>query len=68
MKKLVFAAACAVVLGGCAELPQQPQGAEKRFTEEDDYVTGSRIPRKAPKNETPAQAGGGGIGGVSTSR
>ncbi|MCE3263040.1 MAG: hypothetical protein K0R43_2119 [Pseudoduganella sp.] len=61
MKKLFIAAACALAIGGCAEMPDKSpspeQAAEKRFTEEDDFVTGSRIARKPPK--TSAASGGG---------
>lgn len=70
MKKLFFAAACALAISGCAEMPQQgqQQASEKRFTEEDDFVTGSRIARKAPKNPAPAAAQtGGGSGSTATS-
>lgn len=74
MKKLFFAAACALAVTGCAEMPQQgqqpQQASEKRFTEEDDFVTGSRIARKAPKNPAPgaAQAGGGASSATSANR
>lgn len=69
MKKLFFAAACALAFTGCAEMPQQgqaqQQASEKRFVEEDDFVTGSRIARKAPKNPAPAAAPAGGGSGTS---
>lgn len=60
MKKLTMMAACALALSACAQMPEQNQAAdqswEKRYTEEDDLVTGSRIARKAPKNTAPAGA------------
>ena len=45
MKKVLFAAACAIIMAGCADVPQSdvPHG----FKEETYTVTGSRIARKA---------------------
>jgi hypothetical protein len=72
MKKLFVAAACALAMSGCADMAQQgqsQQASEKTFAEPDDYVTGSRIARKAPKNPAPAaQAGGGGSTATSATR
>jgi hypothetical protein len=70
MKKLFFAAACALAMSGCAEMAQQgqsQQASEKTFTDPDDYVTGSRIARKAPRNPAPAAAPTGGGGSTATS-
>ncbi len=74
MKKLIFVAACALAISGCAEMAQQDQqsqqASERRPPDPDDYVTGSRIARKAPKNSAPAeaQAGGDGIRATSVTR
>lgn len=70
MKKLFFSAACALAMTGCADMNQQgqsQQASEKTFTDQDDYVTGSRIARKTPKNPAPAAAPAGGGGSTATS-
>lgn len=46
MKKMTFAAVCAVLLAGCGEMPQKDT-ADSGFKEEAYVMTGSRIPRKA---------------------
>ncbi|KQZ45222.1 hypothetical protein [Duganella sp. Root1480D1] len=44
MKKMIFAAASAVLMAGCADMPKQDDGGAK---EEAVVMTGSHIPRKA---------------------
>jgi heat shock protein HslJ len=71
MKKLLFAAACALAITGCAEMAQQDkqagQQSEQRFRE-DDAPTGSMIARKKPKAPAETQAGASGNAGNSAPR
>lgn len=43
MTKIIFAAACAALMSGCADLPQDANAVK----EETYVMTGSHIPRKA---------------------
>ncbi|MGW8393668.1 membrane lipoprotein lipid attachment site-containing protein [Pseudoduganella sp. HUAS MS19] len=46
MKKVIFAAVSAILMSGCADLPQN-EGAYAGVREQTYETTGSRIPRKA---------------------
>lgn len=43
MKKMIFAAVSAILISGCADLPQQDNGVKEELV----VTTGSHIPRKA---------------------
>ncbi|WP_431477253.1 membrane lipoprotein lipid attachment site-containing protein [Massilia eburnea] len=43
MKKVIFAAVTAILVSGCADLPQQDSGAKEEMV----VTTGSHIPRKS---------------------
>jgi hypothetical protein len=46
MKKVIFAAVSAILVSGCADLPQNER-TTTGFKEQTYETTGSRIPRKA---------------------
>ncbi|KQV54476.1 MULTISPECIES: membrane lipoprotein lipid attachment site-containing protein [unclassified Duganella] len=46
MKKMIFAAVTAILMSGCADLPQNDH-ATASVREQSYETTGSRIPRKA---------------------
>lgn len=46
MKKMIFAAVSAILMSGCADLPQN-DNATAGIKEQTYETTGSRIPRKA---------------------
>ncbi|WP_426339027.1 hypothetical protein ACN9MZ_22020 [Pseudoduganella sp. S-14] len=45
MNKVIFAAVCAILMSGCADMPTK-ETAGTGFKEETYTTTGSRIPRK----------------------